>query len=123
MSTVLVVFGTRPEAVKMAPVIWALRDHPALDALVCVTGQHREMLDQVLDLFAIQPDRDLALMQEDQALADIAAASLTTVASLLAEVLPDLVLVQGDTCSAMAAAMAAFFARVPVGHVEAGLRT
>jgi len=123
MSTVLVVFGTRPEAVKMAPVIWALRDHPALDALVCVTGQHREMLDQVLDLFAIQPDRDLALMQEDQALADITAASLTTVASLLAEVLPDLVLVQGDTCSAMAAAMAAFFARVPVGHVEAGLRT
>jgi UDP-N-acetylglucosamine 2-epimerase len=123
VRTVLVIFGTRPEAVKMAPVIAALRAHPALRPVVCVTGQHREMLDQVLRLFAIQPDYDLALMQPDQALADITARTLTAVAGLLDAVQPALVLVQGDTSSAMAAAMAAFFARVPVGHVEAGLRT
>jgi UDP-N-acetylglucosamine 2-epimerase len=123
VSTILSIFGTRPEAVKMAPVIWALQAIPGLRPLVCVTGQHREMLDQALALFRIRPDYDLALMEPDQTLADITARTLTAVGGLLAEVRPDLVLVQGDTCSAMAAGMAAFFARVPVGHVEAGLRT
>ena len=123
VRTILVIFGTRPEAVKMAPVVWALQRQPGARPLVCVTGQHRQMLDQVLELFAIQPDYDLALMQENQSLAGLNARSLTAVADLLAETRPDLVLVQGDTTSAMAAAMAAFYARVPVGHVEAGLRT
>jgi UDP-N-acetylglucosamine 2-epimerase len=123
VRTILLIFGTRPEAVKMAPVIWALQAIPGLRPLVCVTGQHREMLDQALALFRIRPDYDLALMEPDQTLADVTARTLAAVGGLLAKVRPDLVLVQGDTCSAMAAGMAAFFARVPVGHVEAGLRT
>jgi len=107
----------------MAPVIWALRRSAALRTLVCVTGQHRQMLDQVLGLFQIEPDHDLDLMQANQTLAALTTRSLTAVTALLDEVRPDLVLVQGDTTSAMAAALAAFYARVPVGHVEAGLRT
>jgi UDP-N-acetylglucosamine 2-epimerase len=123
MRRVLVIVGTRPEAVKMAPVIWALQDRPDLTPIVCVTGQHRELLEQVLPLLDIRPDHDLALMQPDQSLAGITARMLTAVSALLDKVRPDLVLVQGDTCSAMAAGLAAFFAGVPVGHVEAGLRT
>lgn len=123
MRTLLVIFGTRPEAVKMAPVIWALQKQSDLRLVVCVTGQHREMLDQVLTLFDIRPDHDLALMQSNQTLADLTGRALTAVSGLLSQVQPDLVLVQGDTTSAMAAALAAFYARVPVGHIEAGLRT
>jgi UDP-N-acetylglucosamine 2-epimerase (non-hydrolysing) len=121
--TVLLVFGTRPEAVKMAPVFWALREQPSLRPIVCVTGQHRQMLDQALELFTICPDHDLNLMRPDQTLADLTARTLTAVAVLLDQVRPDLVLVQGDTAAAMAAALAAFFARIPAGHIEAGLRT
>ncbi|MCC6628928.1 MAG: UDP-N-acetylglucosamine 2-epimerase (non-hydrolyzing) [Chloroflexi bacterium] len=123
VAVVLVVFGTRPEAVKLAPVISALRAIPGLTPMIAVTGQHRELLDQVLTLFAIAPDVDLALMEPDQTLADLTARVLTAVGGLLTAVRPDLVLVQGDTCSALAASLAAFFAHVPVGHVEAGLRT
>jgi UDP-N-acetylglucosamine 2-epimerase (non-hydrolysing) len=124
LPTVLVVFGTRPEAVKMAPVVAALRRRAArMRTLVCVTGQHREMLDAVLSLFDLQVDWDLALMEPDQALAQLTSRTLAAMGALLTKIQPDLVLVQGDTCSAMATAMAAFFGRVPVGHVEAGLRT
>ena len=121
--TVLSVFGTRPEAVKMAPVVRELAARPGVRSLVCVTAQHREMLDQVLDTFEIRPDYDLGLMRERQDLAQLAAGVLTALSPVLDEVRPDAVLVQGDTTTAMAAALAAFYRRVPVGHVEAGLRT
>ncbi len=123
MVTVLVVFGTRPEAVKLAPVVADLRGRVGIRTVVCSTGQHRELVRQVLSLFDVAVDRDLALMEDDQALARITARTLACAAALIDEERPDLVLVQGDTCSAMAAAIAAFFAKVPVGHVEAGLRT
>jgi UDP-N-acetylglucosamine 2-epimerase (non-hydrolysing) len=123
MATVLVAFGTRPEAVKMAPVVAALRSRPSLQTVVCTTGQHRELLRQVLSLFRVGVDRDLALMEDDQELADLTARTLSCLARVIGEVRPDLVLVQGDTSSAMATSLAAFFAQVPVGHVEAGLRT
>ncbi len=121
---ILFVFGTRPEAIKLAPVIEELRRDPAsFDVRVCVTGQHREMLAQVLDLFGIAPDIDLALMQHDQSLTDIAARVLVAMRGVLEEVAPRLVIVQGDTTTAMAAGLAAFYARVDVAHVEAGLRS
>jgi UDP-N-acetylglucosamine 2-epimerase len=120
---VLSVFGTRPEAVKMAPVVRELAARPGVRSVVCVTAQHREMLDQVLDTFAIRPDYDLGLMRERQDLAQLAAGALTALSPVLDEVRPDAVLVQGDTTTALAAALAAFYRRVPVGHVEAGLRT
>ncbi|WIV96679.1 non-hydrolyzing UDP-N-acetylglucosamine 2-epimerase [Kinneretia aquatilis] len=121
--TVLLVFGTRPEAIKMAPVVSALRASAQLNVKVCVTAQHRQMLDQVLGLFDIQPDYDLNLMRAGQDLSDITARVLLELRPVLAECAPDLVLVHGDTTTAMAAALAAFYARIPVGHVEAGLRT
>lgn len=121
--TVLLVFGTRPEAIKMAPVVAALRASALLDIKVCVTAQHRQMLDQVLDLFDIRPDYDLNLMRAGQDLSDITARVLQELQPVLAECKPDMVLVHGDTTTAMAAALAAFYARIPVGHVEAGLRT
>ena len=119
---ILVVLGTRPEAIKMAPVIREARDR-GLKTIVCVTAQHREMLDQVLDLFGIQPEIDLDLMEPDQTLASLTARALLALDEVLDEVAPDWVLVQGDTTTAMVAALAAFYRQVPVGHVEAGLRT
>ncbi len=124
MKHVLVVFGTRPEAIKMAPVVAALRARDeALRTTVCVTGQHREMLDQVLALFGIVPEIDLGLMRPGQTLSDVAASVLTHMDDVLAEREPDVVLVHGDTTTAMATALAAFHRQVPVGHVEAGLRS
>lgn len=120
---VLSVFGTRPEAIKMAPVVKALAEDPYFDARVCVTAQHRQMLDQVLELFAIRPDFDLDLMQADQALGDITGSVLSGMRDVFARWLPDMVLVHGDTTTTLAAALSAYYARVRVGHVEAGLRT
>lgn len=122
-STVLLVFGTRPEAIKMAPVVAALSSAERIRVKVCVTAQHREMLDQVLDLFDITPDYDLNLMRAGQDLTDITARVIQEMRPVLTELRPDIVLVHGDTTTAMASALAAFYARIPVGHVEAGLRT
>jgi UDP-N-acetylglucosamine 2-epimerase (non-hydrolysing) len=120
---VLSVFGTRPEAVKMAPVVQALAETPDVESIVCVTAQHREMLDQVLDLFKIIPDVDLDLMVPDQTLAELSAAVFTHLDPVLARLRPDWILVQGDTTTVMTAALLAYYHRVRVGHVEAGLRT
>lgn len=120
---VLSIFGTRPEAVKMAPVVRALRTDARVESLVCVTAQHREMLDQVLELFAIRPDHDLDLMRPDQTLANLTAEIFTHIDPVLESVKPDWVLVQGDTTTVMAASLAAFYRGIKVGHVEAGLRT
>jgi UDP-N-acetylglucosamine 2-epimerase (non-hydrolysing) len=124
MIKVLSVFGTRPEAIKMAPVVLELQKYPErIRARVCVTAQHREMLDQVLEWFQVEPDYDLDLMQPDQGLAGFASRALVAVSKVLREVRPDVVLVQGDTTTVMMAALAALYQRIPVGHVEAGLRT
>ncbi|MEJ2597231.1 MAG: UDP-N-acetylglucosamine 2-epimerase (non-hydrolyzing) [Anaerolineales bacterium] len=120
---VLSIFGTRPEAVKMAPVVKALKQEPDIEARICVTAQHRQMLDQVLDLFEITPDIDLDLMQPDQTLAELTAAVFTHLDPVFKKLKPDWVLVQGDTTTVMAAALLAYYHRVAVGHVEAGLRT
>jgi len=123
VTKVLCVFGTRPEAIKMAPVIKELRKHPAADCRVCVTAQHRQMLDQVLRLFDIVPDYDLDIMQDDQRLSYVTSRVLTEAEQVIQAERPTWVLVQGDTTTAMAASLAAFYQRVKVGHVEAGLRT
>jgi UDP-N-acetylglucosamine 2-epimerase (non-hydrolysing) len=120
---VLSVFGTRPDTIKMAPVVHALRRHSEIDDLVCVTAQHRKMLDDLLALFAITPDYDLNVMTEDQTLTDVTTRVLIGMEPVLAQAEPDVVLVHGDTTTSSAAALAAFYQRVPVGHVEAGLRT
>ena len=120
---VMVVFGTRPEAIKMAPVVSALRARPGIQTLVAVTAQHRQMLDQVLELFDIVPDDDLDLMRANQGLPDLFSRILTGMSEVISRRKPDLVLVHGDTSTTLAAALAAFYTRVPVGHVEAGLRT
>ncbi len=120
---VLSIFGTRPEAIKMAPVVRALEQTPGIESLVCVTAQHREMLDQVLNLFRIVPDYDLDLMQPNQSLAELTAAVFLGLDPILAETQPHWVLVQGDTTTVMAAALTAYYRRIRVGHVEAGLRT
>jgi UDP-N-acetylglucosamine 2-epimerase (non-hydrolysing) len=120
---VLSVFGTRPEAVKMAPVVRALSTHSGIESLVCVTAQHRQMLDQVLDLFHIKPDVDLDLMRPDQSLAELTAAVFSNLDPVLKRLQPDWVLVQGDTTTVMAAALLSYYHRIKVGHVEAGLRT
>jgi UDP-N-acetylglucosamine 2-epimerase (non-hydrolysing) len=120
---VLSVFGTRPEAVKMAPVVLQLRRTPAIEARVCVTAQHRQMLDQVLGLFDLRPDYDLDLMQPDQSLAETAAGVFSGLDPVLEQVQPDWVLVQGDTTTVAATALLAYYRRIRVGHVEAGLRT
>lgn len=122
-ARILLVFGTRPEAIKMLPVVKALRARAVLDTVVAVTGQHREMLDQVFGAFGERPDIDLQLMSPGQTLTDITVRVLSRMAEVFAEQKPDLVLVHGDTTTAMAAALAAFYARIPVGHVEAGLRS
>ncbi len=120
---VLTVFGTRPEAVKLAPVIRELEKHPEIDSRVCVTAQHREMLDQVLDLFQIHPHYDLNLMKPDQSLAEITAAIMMNLDPLLEQLQPDWILIQGDTSTVVATALLAFYRQIRVGHVEAGLRT
>jgi len=120
---VLLIFGTRPEAIKLAPVIQELRTHAGIKPVVCVTGQHREMLDQVLSLFKIQPDYDLNIMQANQSLFDITGQALSKIEMVLKDERPDLVLVQGDTTTAFVGALASFYQKIPVGHVEAGLRT
>ncbi|MCL2405654.1 MAG: UDP-N-acetylglucosamine 2-epimerase (non-hydrolyzing) [Defluviitaleaceae bacterium] len=120
---VLSVFGTRPEATKMVPLVLALRDEPGIDSYVCVTAQHRELLDQMLTPFDIKPDYDLNIMTEGQTLAYVTNRVLTGLPPILSAVNPDLLLVHGDTITTFAASLAAFFAKIPVGHVEAGLRT
>ena len=120
---ILSVFGTRPEAVKMAPVVRALKETAGIESLVCVTAQHRQMLDQVLDLFAIRPDFDLDLMRDNQSLAQLSAAIFTTLDPVLAKYKPDWVLAQGDTTTVAITSMLAFYRRIKFGHVEAGLRT
>ena len=123
MKKVLLIIGTRPEAVKMAPVWQAFAKMPEIKARICVTAQHRQMLDQVLAVFRITPDYDLNIMKRSQTLADITAEALRGVETVIDDALPDLVLVHGDTSTAFAAALAAFYRHVPIGHVEAGLRT
>ena len=119
----MVVFGTRPEAIKMAPVVHAIQAHPDLEAQVVVTAQHRQMLDQVLEVFDIRPDADLDLMQQGQTLPDLTSRILTGMTPVFRQFAPDLVLVHGDTSTTLSTSLAAFYARVPIGHVEAGLRT
>lgn len=123
LGKVMVIFGTRPEAIKMAPVIKELKKVQDIDTCVVVTAQHREMLDQVLSLFAIKPDYDLNLMKDKQDLYSITAGVLTGLKEIMEQEKPDLVLVHGDTTTTFAAALAAFYQKIPVGHVEAGLRT
>ena len=124
MKKIMLVFGTRPEAIKMCPLVREFKKHPAdFKTLVCVTGQHREMLHQVLDIFDVKPDYDLAIMKEGQDLYDVTSRVLTGMRDVLDKEKPDVVLVHGDTTTSMAAALAAFYRQIPVGHVEAGLRT
>ena len=124
MKTVILVFGTRPEAIKMCPLVKEFQKHPDdFKTVVCVTGQHREMLDQVLQIFDVKPDYDLNIMKQGQDLYDVTARVLTGMREVLDTVNPDVVLVHGDTTTSMATAMAAFYRQIPVGHVEAGLRT
>ena len=120
----MLVFGTRPEAIKMAPLVKEFQKHPdKFQTIVCVTGQHRQMLDQVLEIFDIRPDFDLDIMKQGQDLYDVTARVLTGMRDVLSEARPDVVLVHGDTTTSTAAALAAFYQQIPVGHVEAGLRT
>lgn len=124
MKTIMLVFGTRPEAIKMAPLVKEFQKYPeTFKTVVCVTGQHRQMLDQVLQLFEITPDYDLNIMKQGQDLYDVTARVLTGMRDVLKEAQPDVVLVHGDTTTSTAAALAAFYQQIPVGHVEAGLRT
>lgn len=124
MKKMMLVFGTRPEAIKMAPLVKEFQKQPKrVETVVCVTGQHREMLDQVLKIFDIKPDYDLNIMKQGQDLYDVTARVLTGMRDVLKEVKPDVVLVHGDTTTSTAAALAAFYQQIPVGHVEAGLRT
>lgn len=124
MRKVLLVFGIRPEAIKMAPLVMELqKQKERIETVVCVTGQHREMLDQVLEIFDIKPDYDLNIMKRGQDLYDVTARVLTGMREVLKEIKPDIVLVHGDTTTSTAAALAAFYQQIPVGHVEAGLRT
>ena len=124
MKKVMLVFGTRPEAIKMCPLVKEFQKHPAeFETIVCVTGQHREMLDQVLTIFDVKPDYDLNIMKQGQDLYDVTARVLTGMRDVFRECKPDVVLVHGDTTTSTAAALAAFYQQIPVGHVEAGLRT
>ena len=124
MKKILIVFGTRPEAIKMAPVVKELGSWPnEFETKVCVTGQHREMLDQMLEVFDIHPDHDLNIMQPGQDLYDVSSRILLGMRDILTKERPDLVLVHGDTSTSSFAALAAFYQHIPVGHVEAGLRT
>lgn len=122
-KTVLVVFGTRPEAIKMCPIVNELKTRPNINTIVCVTGQHKQMLDQVLTVFGIIPEYNLCIMREAQTLFDITTNILNKIADVLDEVKPDVVLVHGDTSTTFATALACYYKQIPVGHVEAGLRT
>ena len=123
MKKVMVVFGTRPEAIKMCPLVKELKTRKKLDAVVCVTGQHRQMLDQVLEAFKIVPDYDLSIMKDKQTLFDVTINILEKMKNVLEEVKPDIVLVHGDTSTTFVTALACFYLQIPIGHVEAGLRT
>ena len=118
-----VIFGTRPEAIKLCPVVLALKASPIFDCNICVTGQHREMLQQVLDVFGVMPDEDLALMRPNQTLGGLTSRAIAALDEYLAEVRPDIIMVQGDTTTVLVGALAAFYHHIPVAHVEAGLRT
>lgn len=123
MKTVMLVFGTRPEAIKMCPLVNELKTREAIKTVVCVTGQHRQMLDQVLEAFQVAPDYDLSIMKDKQTLFDITTNILNRIKAVLEEVKPDVVLVHGDTSTTFVTALACFYLQIPVGHVEAGLRT
>lgn len=123
MKTVMLVFGTRPEAIKMCPLVNELKSRDNIKTVVCVTGQHRQMLDMVLETFDVRPDYDLSIMKEKQTLFDITASILLNIKNVLEEVKPDVVLVHGDTSTTFVTALACFYMQIPVGHVEAGLRT
>ena len=123
MKKVMLVFGTRPEAIKMCPLVNELKRRPAIETIVCVTGQHKEMLQQVLDVFNVVPDYNLAIMKQGQTLFDITTEILNKIKAVLEEVKPDVVLVHGDTSTTFVTALACFYLQIPVGHVEAGLRT
>ncbi len=123
MKKVMVVFGTRPEAIKMCPLVNELKTRKNLETIVCVTGQHRQMLDQVLKAFSVEPDYDLSIMKDKQTLFDVTSNILLKIKDVLEEVCPDVVLVHGDTSTTFTTALACFYMQIPVGHVEAGLRT
>ena len=124
MKKVMLVFGTRPEAIKMCPLVKEFQKHPnEFETIVCVTGQHREMLDQVLTIFDVKPDYDLNIMKQGQDFYDVTARVLTGMRDVFKECKPDVVLVHGDTTTSTAAALAAFYQQIPVGHVEAGLNS
>lgn len=123
IQRILLVFGTRPEAIKLFPLVAALKEHPRFEPIVCVSAQHRQMLDQVLEIAGIVPDYDLDLMRPDQSLDALTAALLTELGKVMDEAKPDRVIVQGDTATAMTGALAAYYRKIPVGHVEAGLRS
>lgn len=123
MKKIMLVFGTRPEAIKMCPLVNELKTRQSIQTIVCVTGQHRQMLDQVLEAFHVTPDYDLSIMKEKQTLFDITTNILNRIKAVLEEVQPDVVLVHGDTSTTFVTALACFYLRIPVGHVEAGLRT
>ena len=120
---VMLVFGTRPEAIKMCPLVNELKTRKELQTIVCVTGQHRQMLDQVLEVFGVVPDYDLSIMKAKQTLFDVTISILEKIKSVLEEEKPDIVLVHGDTSTTFVTALACFYMQIPVGHVEAGLRT
>ncbi|HHU2346596.1 TPA: UDP-N-acetylglucosamine 2-epimerase, partial [Escherichia coli] len=120
---ILTVFGTRPEAIKMAPLVHALNIDGRFDARVCVTAQHREMLDQVLEVFNITPDYDLNIMKSGQTLNDVTASIVLNLKPILQDFKPDIMLVHGDTATTFAASLAAYYEKIAIGHVEAGLRT
>jgi len=120
MKKVMLVFGTRPEAIKMCPVVKELKTRPEFQTVVCVTGQHRQMLDQVLEIFHVTPDYDLSIMKPGQSLFDITIAVLDRFRAVLEKEKPDIVLVHGDTSTAFAASLACFYMQIPTGHVEAG---
>ncbi len=123
MKKVMLIFGTRPEAIKMCPLVHVLEHHPAFETVVCVSGQHRQMLDQILDCFQVTPKYDLCIMQQKQTLFDVTVNILLKIREILETEKPDVVLVHGDTSTAFATALACFYLQIPVGHVEAGLRT
>ena len=123
MKTVMLVFGTRPEAIKMCPLVLELKKRPSIQTVVCVTGQHRQMLDQVLEAFGVEPDYDLSIMKDRQTLFDVTTNILERIRGVLEKEFPDVVLVHGDTSTTFATALACFYLQIPVGHVEAGLRT
>ena len=123
MKKVMLVFGTRPEAIKMCPLVNELKSRKGIQTIVCITGQHKEMLNQVLDVFSVIPDYDLSIMKEKQTLFDITDGVLLAIEPVLKKEMPDIVLVHGDTTTSFAAALACFYLQIPVGHVEAGLRT